>query len=161
MALKGDRHELETDISYFMNETASQGFFASLSTVGSGAAMDDAAALVTLAADGSGKIPAGCLLNDMVNLDLTRQHINWHKDEVQIGGKVTLLKKGWVVTNAILGTPAVGNKAYLGGSGNLTTTPNVPIVISGVTVGSHNPQIGVFMSKKDADGYAKVGVNVD
>ena len=164
MALKGDRHELETDISYFMNETASQGFFASLSTVGSGAAMDDAAALVTLAADGSGKICAGVLLNEMVNLDLTRQHINWHKDEVQKGSKVTLLKKGWVVTNAVLGTPAVGNKAYLANSGYVTTTPNVAgtVAISGVTVkvDDYNQQVGVFMSKKDADGYAKIGVNV-
>lgn len=160
MALKGDREELQTDISFFMNETASRGFFPSLSTVGSGAAMDDAAALVTLAANGSGKIPAGCLLNDMVNLDQTRQHINWHKDEVQKGGKVTLLKKGWVVTNAILDTPAVGNKAYLANSGYLTATPNVPIVISGVTVGTYNEVVGVFLSKKDADGYAKVGVNL-
>jgi hypothetical protein len=108
MALKADRHELQTDISFFMNEVATRGGVASLdaSTLGnlngvgsSGAAMDQSQALVkyvatrSAASAGSGIVPVGILLNDMVNLDLTRQHINWHKDEVQKGGKVTLLKR--------------------------------------------------------------------
>jgi len=97
MALKTDRSTLQTDISFFMNAAATRGGIASLSTGGSGAAMDQGAALVTYAANPSGKIPVGLLLNDMVNIDLTRQHLNQHKDEVQKGGKVTLLQKGTVV----------------------------------------------------------------
>ena len=75
MALKSDRNELQTDISFFMNETATRGGVVSLSTGGSGAAMDQGAALVNYAPQGpgaSGKVPMGILLNDMVNLDLTR-----------------------------------------------------------------------------------------
>jgi len=83
MALKADRHELQTDISFFMNEVASRGGVAVFSTAGSGAAMDSNKALVTYKAMPSGSVPAGLLLNDMVNIDQTRQHINWHKDEVQ------------------------------------------------------------------------------
>ena len=100
MALKSDRNELQTDISFFMNETATRGGIVTLSAGGSGAALDQGAALVTYTAASCG-VPMGVLLNDMVSLDLTRQHINFHKDEVQKGGKVTILRKGWVVTSNI------------------------------------------------------------
>jgi Arc/MetJ family transcription regulator len=55
--------------------------------------MDNGSALSRMRALPSGKVPVGLLLNDMVNIDLTRQHLNQHKDEVQKGGKVTLLKR--------------------------------------------------------------------
>ena len=122
MALKSDRNEVQTDISFFMNETATRGGVVSISTGGSGAAMDQGAALVTLTA-ASGKAPIGILLNDVVNLDLTRQHINQHKDEVQKGGKVTILRKGYVVTNSIEGAdPAAGDEVFPAHSGNISKT---------------------------------------
>ncbi|SVD63282.1 uncharacterized protein METZ01_LOCUS416136, partial [marine metagenome] len=68
MALKGDRYELETDISWFMNETNERGGIATISTAGSGAALDQSAALVVYAAEASGAVPVGILLNDMVNI---------------------------------------------------------------------------------------------
>ena len=70
MALKSDRSVLDTDISFFMNEAATRGGIASVSTGGSGAAMDQGEALVTYAALPSGKVPVGLLLNDMVNIEL-------------------------------------------------------------------------------------------
>ena len=70
-----------------MNEVAERGGVVSLSTAGSGASLDNGNAVVTYAADPSGKVPLGLLINDMVNIDLTRQHLNQHKDEVQKGGK--------------------------------------------------------------------------
>lgn len=149
MALKGDREELQTDISFFMNETATRGLVVSVSTAGSGAAMDSAVALATVKANPSGAYPLGVLLNDMVNLDLTRQHLNQHKDEVQQGGKITILRKGWVVTNAISGTPNGGQLAYLAGTGLISATQ-----------GGGTVQIGQFLSSKDADGYAKVSINL-
>jgi ApbE superfamily uncharacterized protein (UPF0280 family) len=149
MALKGDRHELDTDISYFMNETASRGVVVSVSTQGSGAAMDNASAVATVAAEASGAVALGVLLNDVVNIDQTRQHLNWHKDEVQQGSKVTILTKGFVVTDQISGTPSAGDVAYLADSG----------LIAGSQDGTA-PAIGRFLSTKDADGYAKVSVNL-
>jgi hypothetical protein len=150
MALKADRHEARTDISFFMNTTGNRGVIVVHDTSASGAGMDAAAAVVKIPTAGfSGSLPAGLLLCDVVNYDLTRQHINWHKDEVQIGGKVTLLKDGWVVTNAVSGSPTAGQTAYYDQNGNLTPTD-----------GGGGVKVGRFLTSKDADGYAKVDINI-
>lgn len=149
MALKPDRVELLTDISFFMNAVAERGGVVSISTGGSGVAMDDGNAVVAYAANASGAKPVGVLLNDVVNLDLTRQHINWHKDEVQIGGKVTVLQHGQVTTDQISGNPTAGSAAYVANSGQLSSTQATGAV-----------QVGRFLSSKDADGFAKVLINV-
>jgi len=149
MALKPDRIEAYTDISFFMNETGERGGIVVHVSGGSGVSMDDANAVVEYAANQSGTNPAGLLLNDVVNLDLTRQHINWHRDEVQIGSKVTLLRQGQVTTNVVSGTPTIGAAAYYGVDGVLTPT---------ALVGS--TKVGRFLSTLDADGYVKVDINI-
>lgn len=149
MALKGDRHELDTEVTYFVNETASRGAVVSISTQGSGSAMDSSSALATVAAEASGALPLGILLNKVVNIDQTRQHLNWHQDEVQQGGKVTILTKGFVVTDQISGTPTAGQTAYVADSGKIAGTQDGTAVA-----------IGRFLSTKDADGYAKVSINL-
>jgi hypothetical protein len=159
MALKSDRSTLQTDISFFMNEAATRGGVVVQSTGGSGASMDNGAALVTYAANASGKIPVGLLLNDMVNIDLTRQHLNQHKDEVQKGGKVTLLQKGFVVTNSLEGTVSAGNPAYLGHSGNLAAS-NIVSDSADPNGNGHGRICGRFLSGADEDGYAKVYIDL-
>jgi hypothetical protein len=153
MSLKGDRYEVINDISFFMGEVAQPGGVVVIKTAGSGAAMDQNKALVTYAANPSGCRPQGILMTNMVNIDQTRQHINWMKDEVQLGGKVTLLKQGYVVTNMIVPgvSPAGGNVAYLGVSGLLTST-----CVDRLST----PAVGEFTSSMDEDGYAKVTVNL-
>ena len=155
MALKADRYELQTDISFFYNEgAATRGcLVVHDSTTASGAAMDQGVNLVKKAAVIPANIPVGILMNDVVDKDLTRTHLNQHKDEVQKGGKVTVLRKGWVVTNAITGTPSVGDVAFADHitAGNITS---VNVNNSGVHI------VGRFMSDKDEDGYAKVEVNL-
>ena len=156
MALKGDRFEGITSIEFFMNEVAERGGVVVSSTGanvagGSGAALDQWKSQVTYAAAGSvGRYPVGVLLNDMVNLDLTKQHINWQRNQMQIGSKVTLLREGWVVTNMIdpAAAPALGSGAYLSNSGLFTTV-----------VGS-NAKVGRFESAADGDGFAKVYVKL-
>jgi hypothetical protein len=148
MALKPDRIEHLTDISFFMEQVQERGGVASLVTGGVGVAMDDADAVVAYADNASGSVPMGILLNDVVDLDLTRQHINWHKDEVQVGGKVTLLRVGQVTTDKVAGNPSAGNSAYVGASGLIST------------VSTNAVKIGTFLSAKDADGYAKVSINI-
>lgn len=150
MALKPDRVEHLTDLSFFMNETADRGIVVVHDTGGSGAAMDDSAAKVKIPAGTvSGTKPAGLLLNDVVNIDLTRQHLNYHKNEVQKGGKVLLLRRGTVVTNEVSGTPTVGADAYYNVAGELTATAV-----------ANSTKVGRFLSLKDADGYAKVEINI-
>jgi len=155
MALKAGRSYTNesTDISYFMNVTGERGGIVIHSTGGSGWAMDDADAVVAIPTGQapSGTNPAGLLLCDVVNIDLTRQHLNFYKDEVQLGSKVTLLRQGVVVTNVIDtgSTPTIGAKAYYNTTGQLTAT----------NAGSA-PQVGRFLSTKDADGYAKVEIKI-
>ena len=158
MALKTDRSTLQTDISFFMNEAATRGGVVALSTGGSGAAMDQGSALVTYAGLPSGKVPVGLLLNDMVNIDLTRQHLNQHKDEVQKGGKVTLLQKGYVVTNNLEGTsPSAGDAAFLAHSGNLSVAD---LSNDDTDADGSTRVVGRFLSGVDEDGYAKVFIDL-
>jgi hypothetical protein len=153
MALKGDRYEGITDIAWHMNEVAERGGIATLSTAGSGAAMDQSQNLATYAANPSGAVPLGILLNDMVNKDLTRTKINEHKNEHQKGGKVTLLKEGYVVTNMvrpdIVAAPVGSETCFVGPSGLLDTAE-----ANGAF------PIGEFQGVADEDGYTKVYVKL-
>ena len=128
---------------------------ADTSASGVGVSMDDANAVVEYAASAAGAKPVGILLNDVVNIDLTRQHINYHKDEVQKGGKVTLLQVGQVTTSTVTGSPAAGAPAYVGASGLFTATPPT----DSDTENEHY-RVGRFLSNKDSDGYIKVAVNI-
>ena len=154
MALKADRYEFQTDISFFYNAgTATRGGVVVHDTAGSGAAMDQGVNLVKYAAASPATVPVGVLLNDVVNKDLTRTHLNQYKDEVQKGGKVTVLRKGYVVTNNITGTPTAGSGAYA----CHVTAGNIRMDSPG---SSGQLLIGRFLTSKDADGYAKVEVNL-
>jgi hypothetical protein len=152
MALKSDRIEIATDISFFMNTVAERGGIATVvvTSSGSGIAMDDPGSAVAYNAVGSGARPIGLLLNDVVNYDLTRQHINWYKDEMQVGGKVVLLRNGQATTNYITAGAVTGPglDAYVNNSGY------IGVVANGGT------KIGQWLSAKDADGYAKLSVNI-
>jgi hypothetical protein len=151
MALRGDRYEAATDISFFMNVAAERGLIAVHDSTGSGSALDQSDAVVAVPTGQAPSLtaPAGLLMNDVVNLDLTRQHLNQHKDEVQVNSKVRLLRRGWVVTDKISGSPVAGDKAYYTSTGLLTPTD----------AGSA-PVVGRFLSKKDNDGFAKVEINI-
>ena len=88
MALKADRHELQTDISFFLDAAAVSrgGVVCHDGTTASGAAMDQGVAKVRYQATvTTSHVPVGILLNDVVNKDLTRTHLNHFKDEVQLG----------------------------------------------------------------------------
>jgi len=164
MSLKGDRLELETDVTFFGNSVMTRGGIVSFAGFGSGAANDQSAAYIQYAATASGNYPLGILLNDMVNLDLTRQHINWYRDEVQQGGKLTIGKKGYWITNNLTQGPAAiayGDIACLHNSGNIVNYPgSYELAPYGTNSWNRaaNPKIGRFLSVQDEDGYAKVEV---
>jgi hypothetical protein len=148
MALKADRYEESTDISHFYNEgTATRGGVVILDAAAiagaSGAAMDQGENLVKYAAAAVTDIPVGILLNDVVNKDLTRTHLNQFKDEV---------------TSNVTGTPTAGKLAYADETGG--TAGNISANNATTAVASGNLAIGRWMSSKDADGYAKLYVNL-
>ena len=160
MALKADRHVETTDITFFYNEnTATRGgvVLHDGNQLASGAAMDQGGNLCKYAAAATDDIPVGILLNDVVNKDLTRTHLNEHKDEVQQGGKVTVMTKGWVVTNNVEtgATPTPGALAYASNS----EAGAIGVTADDAT-GSGNLAIGRWMSRVDGDGYAKLHVNL-
>lgn len=147
MALKGDRNIKLDEVGFFTNSVSERGGIMCIYSAGSGAALDSSQSIVYYAPTSSGKVPIGVALEDIVNIDLTRQSINFNKMEAQVGSKICLAQDGWVVTNMITGNPAAGDPAYLGSSGNFQTTTG------GATV---NPKVGIFVTKKDEDGYARV-----
>ena len=149
MALRPTRNEFLTDLSFFMNETSERGVMIVASTQGSGAAMDQSEAAVKVASNVADK-PVGLLLNDVVNLDLTRQHINYDQDEMQKGGKVLLLRAGFVVTDQISGAITLGDAAHFVDDGRFCSA----------AASCHSAQVGRWLSKKDSDGYAKLQINI-
>lgn len=155
MALKGDRYENWLYTEFFMNETGEAGSVVVFDTTltGLGSALDDSRSRVKLpdVAAGSGEVPAGILMCDVVNKDLLHTHLNEQKREVQVGGKVAFARNGdTVVTNRIGSgvTPKAGSPAYFTVEGVLTMTS------------TNSTRIGTFLSGVNADGYAKLIVNV-
>ena len=154
MALTPDRFEDLSLIEYFMNEVAEAGTVVvfDTTTTGLGAALDDVNSKVKVSAvvNGSGEAPAGLLLGDVVNKDLTTTHLNQHKRETQVGGKVGILRRGVVTTNMITvsQTPKAGDGAYFTSGGRINTS------------GTNSTRLGTFLSAKDANGNAKVYVNL-
>jgi hypothetical protein len=153
MALKPDREELAHDIAFYMNEQAERGGIATQLTVGSGGGwvgvMGDTNNVVTYAANPSGQVPAGILLNDMVPI-VNRTGYTFRygqRDEMPIGAKCCLLRRGWVDTNMLSAAPTGGGAAYVGPSGLIS-----PTQATGAAV------IGQFLSTEDEDGYARVSV---
>ncbi len=149
MALKPDRIELAdgSRIKFFMNTATTRGRIVNMDSPG-GAGMDNPSATVSVPAGPSGN-PAGVLMNDVVNLNLTRQHLNQHVDEVQVGNKVDVLVRGVVKTDVLKSgdNPSAGDPAYYTNNGEFTTT-------------SGSSKVGVFLGPKDADGYVEIEVNI-
>ena len=160
MALKADRYALQTDISFFCDEVTTRGGVVHLSGGGSGAAMDQGVnKVVTKALPQNTDVPIGILLNDVVIKDLTRTHLNQYKDEVQKGGKVTVLRKGYVVTDKISGTPTAGQWAIASANGTVSVVTNLDIANVASNSGE-NMVVGKFLSSKDNDNYCKVEINL-
>ena len=156
MALKPDRNHAEvTDIRQHWlttQTTADKGGCASLVTQGSGVALDADLNVVNYAADPSGQVPMGILLQ-LVNPELSadRDFINKSNLEVRPGDKVTLVRQGILVTDMVIGTPAVGDIAYLAASGNIGTASGV---------GGVNPVIGRWETGVDVDGFARLSIQI-
>lgn len=151
MALKPDRFEQYTDIRFFMNETGERGCIVIHDTSVSGlGGLDDAGAVVKKPTD-SGGVPAGMLMNDVVNVDLSRYRLNEQKDEVQVNSKVCLMKRGHAKTNMLVAgqNPVAGSGAYYNNGGLLT-----------MSAGGTNGLVGRFASSKDEDGYVVVEINL-
>lgn len=154
MALKPYRRVLDTCIDFFTDAVMERGGVVVLKTGGSGSAEDQGEAVIAYQANPSGYAPLGVLLQEVVDKDLTQTHLNFFKDEVQVGSKAAVMTKGVVVTDMIYPglTVNAGDSAFLIGSGLLSTNQS--------TSPNSTPEVGVFLSSKDENGYAKVSINL-
>jgi hypothetical protein len=161
MALKRDYQVVQyADPQYWMSVAHTRGGIVSLSTTGSGLAFENQGTtaspkpLVAYVANSSGTNPVGLLLNDAVDIDETKYHASFHKDEFIVPGKPAIMRKGWVMTNNYVGSPTGGNPAYLSSSGAVTPT----LHSTGGLVAT--PRIGTFLGSPSEDGYVKLEVNL-
>lgn len=169
MALRPDIKISQDEISYFMNYVAERGgVVCATGSSASGVGIDDAGMQVCYDGAPSGKTPVGLLLDDVVNYDLSKQPRNGYKSEAQLGEKVCLLRKGWVVTNFLAtghGTGILPHKLFLlpGGRfserGEINAGPTGAYEISGYAASGY-PVIGQLMTRPDANGFAKVWIDL-
>lgn len=154
MALKGKRasgdrryHTTPT----FVSATAERGGVLTLSTAGSGSAFGDSAQVGAYAAAPSGNVVLGVLLEDYVNKDLTRTHLNWHKSEQQVNYPASIMNGGFVVTNMTEGSITTVGTAWLGHSGRIARSD----VLAGP-----NMIVGDIETLPDEDGYVRFRFNL-
>jgi len=152
MAIKVEGGKLRDDsIRYTLAVACEPGVvLAYTGSGGSGVLEHDANQVVIPATNTSGVIPAGMLATNVLDLDLSRFSVNEQRNEVNVGSPVTLIKKGEVYTNRVIGSPILGQKAYLGSGGYLT---------SGVATGV--APVGTFGGQKDSNGYIFVYLNIE
>ena len=156
MSIKPTRQIDADEARYFLNEASEAGVVVSISTAGSGTSMDSAANLITVKGASSGALPVGMLVNEFVDIDETRFPVNWNKDQANKGSKATVMTKGWLVTDKVVGSnDLAGKQAVLASSG---------FVASKATNGTHNevstPTVGRFRTDVDEDGYAAVYIDL-
>lgn len=155
MALRPDRdYNAIDDISHFWAKspvaaTSEKGGIASVKTAGSGVSLDDKTNEVDYVANPSGAVAMGVMLADVKTYTGNRWYRNFHNGEVLPGEKCCLIRKGWVVTNAVSGTPAAGAAAYLAENGNVSATQ-----MTGA------PKVGRFETTKDENGFVKLFVDL-
>ena len=152
MALKGERRVLLDESRFKCDTATNRGVILVYSGSGGSGINPDSGYLATLPGTGSvsGLVPVGLLLNDVVSLDESRYHLNRYKTEERVNGKCTLLKKGFVWTDAVKSgdTPSQGVSAYLAASGQVSTTS------------TNAALIGKFGSQKTSDGFVLLQVDL-
>lgn len=105
----------------------------------------------------SGAFPVGMLTQDILNDQSNEpRRRNLHKNVAYVGGKVHLIRKGWVVTDRIVGNPTAGAVAYLFHSGYISATG----VTDSSSPGGVSKQVGRFETSKDQDGFARVFIDL-
>ena len=154
MSLRPDRLVLETDSFHSFSTVTNKGVGLCYNVTGSGVALGTYQGTLQLAANPSGLRFAGILLQDFVNVDETRFHINWNREQQEVGDNADVAVKGWLVTNNVTGAPTEGSKAYLTANGVFTPT----VSSTGGVIAT--PLAGEFGSEIDEAGYAKIKINL-
>jgi hypothetical protein len=92
-------------------------------------------------------------MDDVESLNFDRHPEYLQRNVVDVGSVVSLANKGEFQTNLIVGTPTQGQPAYLHPTGYVGATQ----LTDGLNPA---PRIGKFRTARDANGYAKVLVDL-
>ena len=149
MALSPSRQIFQTNVDFSLNEVAERGKICSIVAGTTPNGEVTAAAVAT----GVGVMPIGILLGDVESLNYDRHPQYLQRDVVDVGSVVCLSQECEVKTDQITGAPVAGNPAYLGANGNVSPTQ----LTDGVTPA---PRVGTFLSAPDANGFAKVRIDL-
>jgi hypothetical protein len=149
MALSPSRQDLHQNVDFSLNEVAERGKICCIVTGTTAVGEVTAAAVPT----GVGVTPVGMLLSDVESLNYDRHGEYRQRNVVDVGSVVGLSFEGEFKTDQITGAPVAGNKAYLGVNGTLSPTQ----LTDGVTPA---PLLGKFLSAPDANGFAKVRIDL-
>ena len=150
MALKADRHELATDISFFMDEVASRGGIACISTGGSGAALWEKA---VIGGDGTTLYTGNSSnANDITDAGIRKMILTLDNADVPMSNRVLVVPP--ICLNDMLGINRFTEQQYIGDGSAIKTGKIGSIYGMDVYVSSNCPsinsnaqRIGVMMHK--------------
>lgn len=89
----------------------------------------------------------GISLNDVVDIDLTKQRLNYTRDEVQVDGKIKILTKGIASICLPYDSIPKGQNLYMSSKGTMTWR-------------KEGPKFGKTLTKQDKDGRVQIKVKV-
>lgn len=154
--LKPDRDfNGDYDITWYFDAAAEAGQFVVQKT-GGGPSLDDEDNVAEVAADPSGKVFVGVVLNDVVDIDTTRVNKSSARNESFLNEKAGVWRRGWLVTDQLKSgeTPVNGDIAVLAENGEI-------MVVPASWDPDDNPKVGTFRSTPDANGFVKVDVSTE
>lgn len=151
MALSPRRQQIWTEVHMALNEVAERGKIACIDA----GTTADGEVTVNATPTGLAIQCVGILLDDVENMNYDRHGEFLQRNVSDVGSVVGLGAKGDYETDQISGTPSAGQPAYLAVSGQISATQ----LLDGVT-GKDAPQVGVFRTAKNANGFALVHVDL-
>lgn len=157
MALRESRRVDATTIDYSVSAAAERGGLLS--------AASGLVASYNTSITPSSVVPIGILLEDVEAQNYMTHPMYYQRNVSDLGAKVGIMTRGEVETDFI--DPYAenhihaGKAAYLTHSGLLTTREFAPgVVNSNSDIGTSGVLVGRWMSDRDADGFARVHINL-
>jgi hypothetical protein len=146
MGLGPNRQVFQTNIDYAMNMAGERGGVVCAGTTAGEVEY-------RTAPTGSTVYPIGVMLDDVEDMNFDRHPEYRQRNVVDVGSVVGLVVKGDIESNLIVGTPSQGQPAYLHPTGYIGATR----LTDGLNPA---PQVGRFLSAKNALGYAKIHIDL-
>jgi hypothetical protein len=145
-------HPSGSEIGFFCYTPCKEGTIVCVYKFPTGAIWDDPSAQVGPPQGAlANTIPAGVMQQEVIEFDNTRMSMDMSDDErIMVGSKVGIETKGWFYTRCLAASadPVLGGKpAYYDMNGYFTTATGSPCV-------------GTFQSERDANGYARVAIDI-